>query len=72
MTEVYINSKFIGEIQNPREFVDKLREARRKGDVSTNTNVYFNETTEDVLRSNIINLVGLFCNKEILHSRLIS
>ncbi len=30
MTEVYLNSKFVGYIDEPRLFVEKLREERRK------------------------------------------
>ena len=31
MTETYLNSKFVGYIDEPRLFVEKLKEERRKG-----------------------------------------
>ncbi len=40
MSEVYLNGKFIGTVENPIEFSDKIREGRRKGVISNNVNVY--------------------------------
>ncbi|MEK6874144.1 MAG: DNA-directed RNA polymerase subunit B, partial [Nanoarchaeota archaeon] len=39
MSDVYLNSKFIGEIQNPEEFVSNFLSDRRRGVVSHNVNI---------------------------------
>ena len=48
MTEVYLNSKFVGAIDNPIEFVQKIREERRKGIITENLNVYYNEKANEI------------------------
>ena len=40
MVEVYINSKFAGIVDNPIEFVNKVREERRKGLLTHNLNIF--------------------------------
>jgi DNA-directed RNA polymerase subunit B len=46
MTEVYLNSKFVGHINEPRLFAEKLKEERRKGKVDNNVNVYFDDSAD--------------------------
>jgi len=46
--EVYLNGKFVGKVENPGEFAQKIREARRSGRVSPEVNVYYNEKTGEV------------------------
>ena len=48
MSEVYLNGKFIGYVDNPDEFIRQLKLERRKGVVSSDVNVYYNETTDEV------------------------
>jgi DNA-directed RNA polymerase subunit B' len=48
MAEVYVNSKLVGEVDNPNEFIEQLRDERRKSAYSSNVNVYLNETTNDI------------------------
>jgi len=48
MAEVYLNSKFVGNIENPLEFVQQIREERRKNSLSNNINVMFNEKRNQV------------------------
>ena len=48
MTEVYLNSKFVGNVDNPIEFVQKIREERRKGAITEKLNVYYNEKTNEI------------------------
>src|SRR3989338_669116 len=48
MIEVYLNSKFVGSVDNPVEFVQKLREERRRGIVVENLNVYYNEKSNEI------------------------
>jgi DNA-directed RNA polymerase beta subunit len=48
MAEVYLNSKFVGNVDNPIEFVSKIRDERRKGIIAENLNVYYNEKPDEV------------------------
>ena len=48
MAEVYLNSKFVGTVDNPIEFVQKIREERRRGSVSEKLNVYYKEQSNEV------------------------
>src|SRR3989344_4921032 len=48
MAEVYLNSKFVGNIDNPIEFVQKIKDERRKGAVTDKLNVYYNEKSDEV------------------------
>ncbi|MBI2575603.1 DNA-directed RNA polymerase subunit B [Candidatus Woesearchaeota archaeon] len=48
MPEVYLNSKFVGHIDEPRLFVEKMREGRRRGSVGTQVNVHFDEQQDIV------------------------
>ena len=43
MTEVYLNNKFVGEIDNAVDFVHNIREERRKESISDNVNVFLDE-----------------------------
>jgi len=48
MSEVYLNGKFVGEVENPAEFTEKVRGERRKGAISENLNVYYNKEIDNV------------------------
>lgn len=48
MSEVYINSKLIGEVDAPKEFAEQIRVERRKGNFSYNMNVFLHEKTKDI------------------------
>jgi len=48
MAEVYLNSKFVGNTESPLEFVQQIREERRKNSLSNNINVLFNEKQNQV------------------------
>ena len=48
MAEVYLNSKFVGTVDNPIEFVQKIREERRKGNITGNLNIYYKEKADEV------------------------
>ncbi len=48
MSDVFINSKFVGEIEDGKEFVQQFIEGRRKGDVPPNVNVNYNEEKDEV------------------------
>ena len=48
MTDAFLNGRFVGFVDNPQVFADKLREERRKGIISDNVNVYFEEETNEL------------------------
>ncbi len=48
MAIVYFNNKFIGEVENPREFVRKIIEARRQGKIPQQVNVAYFEDIDTV------------------------
>ena len=48
MTEAYINSKFIGSVEDPVSFVNRVKDERRMGNVTSNLNVYYNETADEI------------------------
>jgi len=48
MTEIYLNSKFIGNVDNAKDFVDQVRNERRKGALKSDVNVYFDEVADEV------------------------
>ena len=41
MSDVYLNNKFVGTVENGKGFVDHIRDERRKGHFSPNVNVYY-------------------------------
>lgn len=43
MSEVYLNGKFVGEVDHAQDFVQRLKQDRRSGALSTNVNVYFDD-----------------------------
>lgn len=52
MTEVYLNSRFVGEIEDAQKFVDSLVSARRKGELSKNVNVNYYKKQDEVIIEN--------------------
>ena len=48
MNELYLNGKFIGTVENPSGFAEKIREGRRNGVISDNLNVYYDKRVEDI------------------------
>ncbi len=48
MTEVFVNSKFAGEIDDPQKFVTSIVEERRKGNVPNNVNTSYDEESDIV------------------------
>src|SRR3989304_6187633 len=48
VAEVYLNGKFIGEIESPQEFVQTIRTERRRGTVVNTVNVYFDDVMNQV------------------------
>jgi len=48
VTDVYINAKFIGTVDNPTAFVDDVRDLRRKGDLDANVNITYNSDASEI------------------------
>ncbi len=48
MSEVYLNGKFAGDIDNAQEFVQRVKQDRRSGALSNNVNVYHDEMLDHV------------------------
>jgi len=46
--EIYLNGKFVGEVEDPILFVEQFKSERRKGNISDNNNVYYNEQADEV------------------------
>lgn len=49
MTEVFLNGKFVGEVDDGKEFAERIRDARRTGALTPNLNVFFDEQLNQVL-----------------------
>ena len=48
MTEVYMNSKFTGTVDNADSFVQSVKEERRKGNISSNLNIFFDDKSDKI------------------------
>ncbi len=48
VSEVYLNGRFVGSVENPHDFVDKVIGERRKGKVSGNLNVLYDDTANEI------------------------
>ena len=48
MGEVYLNSKFMGKVENCEEFTNRVKEERRRGNVTHNLNIFYNEKADEV------------------------
>jgi DNA-directed RNA polymerase subunit B' len=48
MSEVYLNGKFVGWVDNPEDFVKQVRAERRKGVLSDSVNVYYSELVDEI------------------------
>jgi len=48
MTEVYLNNKFIGKVEEGGVFVDDLRDWRRKGLLSESVNIFYDDKINEV------------------------
>lgn len=52
MSDVFLNGKFIGKVNNPADFVSSLKDERRKNTISSGVNAFFDEERGDVLLFN--------------------
>jgi len=49
MSEVYLNGKFLGDVENPQQFVNQIKLERRKNKINYNLNVFYNENIDYVI-----------------------
>ncbi len=49
MTDVYINERFTGTVENALTFIEDFKDLRRKGTISEETNFYLNERANEVV-----------------------
>jgi len=49
MVEVYLNKKYVGDVDTPEDFVKNIVDERRKGKITNKMNVFHNEKTNEVL-----------------------
>jgi DNA-directed RNA polymerase beta subunit len=49
MTEVFINSKFRGEVDAPEKFVSSVVDERRKGNVPLNVNIFYDKESDSII-----------------------
>ena len=52
MADVYLNEKFVGEVQDTQAFVKQVRDDRRIGKLPETLNVFFDEVNRDVYLDN--------------------
>ncbi|MEK6853119.1 MAG: DNA-directed RNA polymerase subunit B [Nanoarchaeota archaeon] len=48
MAEVYLNSKFVGMVENPSNFISEVKDLRRKGAISEEVSVYYDAEAQEV------------------------
>jgi len=48
MVDVYLNEKYVGVVDNSKEFVDNIRKKRREGTISPELNISYNEEFNEI------------------------
>jgi DNA-directed RNA polymerase subunit B' len=48
MSEIYLNGKFIGTVENHEDFIKQVKTERRRGVLSSNLNIYYNEKSDEI------------------------
>tara|TARA_Y100000310_G_scaffold75462_1_gene71754 strand:+ start:11302 stop:13107 length:1806 start_codon:yes stop_codon:yes gene_type:complete len=48
VTEVYLNNEFVGTVENPTEFMNKIKDERRTGSITSNLNVYLDKAHDEL------------------------
>jgi DNA-directed RNA polymerase subunit B' len=46
MSEVYLNSKFVGTVEGPQNFVQQVKEERRKNKITNNLNINYDDESD--------------------------
>lgn len=48
MSEIYLNGKFIGTVENAAEFTEQVRRERRQDIITSNLNILYDKQTDDI------------------------
>ena len=48
MTEVYLNGRYLGTVENAEDFVKQIKTERRKGIITTNLNIYHDAEIDEI------------------------
>src|SRR3989344_8366263 len=48
MTDIFLNEKFLGGIDNHNEFIKKIKKERRKGILSNELNIYYDNVHNEI------------------------
>lgn len=48
MTDVYLKSKFVGEVEDPGLFIEQFKSERRKGNLSDNANIFYDGKADTI------------------------
>ena len=48
MADIYVNDQFVGTVDDPLLFVEDFKDTRRKGNLSENVNIYYNEEHNEI------------------------
>ena len=48
MADIYLNSKYIGTVDNPTHFVGEVKDLRRKGTISEEISVYYDTAAQEI------------------------
>ena len=48
MTDVYLDDKFVGTVENTTQFLNSIKEERRKNKLPTALNVFYNESSNEI------------------------
>jgi len=48
MTEVYLNSKFVGTVESALDYVEQFKRERRKGAITSNANIFFDDKADEI------------------------
>ncbi len=48
MTDVYLNSQYVGTVENSKHFVDNIKDQRRSGSLPNTVNVHFKEAADEI------------------------
>lgn len=48
MSEVYLNNKFVGEVEDPILFLEQFKTERRRGGISSNVNLFYDDKANNV------------------------
>ena len=47
-TEVYVNQKYLGTVDNPTLFVEDFKDQRRKGQIEIQANIFYNKAVNEI------------------------